>query len=217
MLKYFHFIPESFLALLVSFSNWFLEFPIKRLYCVGKEGPTLSCSCWFITFIKRLVMGQMWCANTLSLSSQLAPRVQYARPVFVRAEWHSDLWSVKPPCLWRIPAFTSVFPVFNSVAWWHTVPVSPEMVLGPCGKERRVGPPFGKKGNKAMNEKSEQKGKLSHCASSVWHPLYQTLRRPCRALFRGEGTSHSTPVQSCSSQKESQLTILAFLKLTFYS
>lgn len=159
MLKYFHFIPESFLAFLVSFSNWFLEFPIKRLYCVGRKAPPLSCSCWFITFIKLLVMGQMWCANTLSLSSQLAPRVQYSRPVFVRAEWHGDLWSVKPPCLWRIPAFTSVFPVFNSVAWWHTVPVSPEMVLGPCGKEWRVVPPFERRETKLWMRNQGRRGK----------------------------------------------------------
>lgn len=205
MLKYFHFIPESFLALLVSFSNWFLEFPIKRLSCVGRKAPPLSCACWFITFIKLLVMGQMWCANTLSLSSQLAPRVQYTRPVFVRAEWHGDLWSVKPPCLWRIPAFTSVFPVFNSVAWWHTVPVSPRNGSGALWQRTEGRATLWKKGNKAMNEKSGQKGKVSHRALSVWHPLHQTSRRHCRARSEGRGHGRSIPVQSCSSQRESQL------------
>lgn len=40
MLKYFHFIPESLLALLVSFSNWFLEFPHQKAFLCGEEGPT---------------------------------------------------------------------------------------------------------------------------------------------------------------------------------
>lgn len=212
MLKYFHFIPESFLAFLVSFSNWFLEFPIKRLYCVGRKAPPLSCSCWFITFIKLLVMGQMWCANTLSLSSQLAPRVQYARPVFVRAEWHGDLWSVKPPCLWRIPAFTSVFPVFNSVAWWHTVPVSLEMVLGPCGKEWRV-PPFERRETKLWMRNQGRRGKwvtmLCLCGTHFIRPRGGTAG-PVQS-----GGDTAAPLQY-SPQRESQLTILAFLKLIFY-
>lgn len=143
-------------------------------------------------------MGQMWCANTLSLSSQLAPRVQYARPVFVRAEWHGDLWSVKPPCLWRIPAFTSVFPVFNSVAWWHTVPASPRNGSGALWQRTEGRATLWKKGNKAMNEKSGQKGKVSHRALSVWHPLQQTSRRHCRARSEGRGHGRSIPVQFIS-------------------
>lgn len=148
-------------------------------------------------------MGQMWCANTLSPSSQLAPRVQYARPVFfVRAEWHGDLWSVKPPCLWRIPAFTSVFPVFNSVAWWHTVPVSSEMVLGPCGKEWRVVPPFERRETKLWMRNQGRRGKwvtvLCLCSTHFIRPRGSTAGPVQRG---GDTPPHSSTVPFISEGK----------------
>lgn len=118
----------------------------------------------------------MWCANTLSQSSQLEPLVQYTETSFCSSGVTWWFMKCQTPCLWRIPAFTSVFPVFNSVSWWHTVPVSLEAVLWALWQrvEGRFTP--WRKGNKATNEKSEQNGSVSHCALPLWHPRWSHLR-----------------------------------------
>lgn len=165
-------------------------------------------------------MGQMWCANTLPQCSQPEPRVQSTRPVFVRAEWHGDLWSVKPPCLWRIPAFTSVFPVFNSVAWWHTVPVSLEMVLWALWQRTGRGSFHPSKEGKQSYEwevRTERESESPCFVTVAPTSHFLTPRRPhCLPGPEGRGHCLSTLVQSCWSQDDSQSTMLPFLKLAFF-
>lgn len=107
-----------------------------------------------------------------SKSSERTPRVQSRRPFCVVAAWHRDLWSVNPPCLWRIPAFTSVSRVYFSCPGDTLSFINPEMALEAAWPTD--GGMFLKGGNKAVSEKWGQKGKASH------HPV--TVRPSCSHL-----------------------------------
>lgn len=95
-----------------------------------------------------------------SKSSERTPRVQSRRPFCVVAAWHRDLWSVNPPCLWRIPAFTSVSRVYFCCPGDTLSFINPEMALEAAWP--MDGGMFLKGGNKAVSEKWGQKGKASH-------------------------------------------------------
>lgn len=87
---------------------------------------------------------------------------------------------------------------------------------GPCGKEWRVGFTLFKKGNKAMNEKSGQNGKVSHCSLSPWHPLYHTSEAPGgSALWRGILLSHSSSVLLLSLKVNSPFCLFSETSISF--
>lgn len=73
------------------------------------------------------------------------------------------------------------------LSWWHTVPLSPGMVLWPSGKWMEGCFPLFKEGHRAVNEQSGENGKVSHCALSPWRALHHTWRPGPRLQFRAGG------------------------------
>lgn len=114
------------------------------------------------------------------------PGVQYMRTAFVIVEWHGDLWSVKPSCLWRIPAFTSVFHVYFSCPG-DTLSCKPwNGCVDLVANDWRVVSPFLRRETKQWMRKRERMGKwvpvLCHCGCT-----WARLMGPARCLeFKGE-------------------------------
>lgn len=154
------------------------------------HAPPSSHSYWFIAFIKLLVANQMWYASRLHQQvRERKPRVQYMRLVFVIPEWHGDLWSVKSSCLWRILAFTSVFPVFISVALVTHCPCKPwNGSVSLVANEWKVFSPFLRRETKLWMRNRDRMGKwvtvLCHCGTYFITPH---KGRPV-LQFKGEGS-----------------------------
>lgn len=104
------------------------------------------------------------------------------------------------------------------LSWWHTVPISPGMVLWTCGKwmvEGRFPPFWG--GKQAMNEKSGENGKVSHCALSLWRALNHTSRQSCAYSSKESGSFPSEiEFQFWPSQNGNAVTTFSFLKITLF-
>lgn len=72
-----------------------------------------------------------------------------------------------------------------------------------------------KKGNEAMNEKSEQSEKESHCALSPWHLFIDHTSEVGQVAVQWGGSPSPIPVESCRSQSEGEFTSLPSLKPNF--
>lgn len=138
---------------------------------------------------------------------------------FCYPDWHGDLCSVRPSCLWRTPAFTCVSRVYFSCPG-DTVPESPAVLLQTLWRVK-VGssPSLSKKGNQVMPEKLGEEREVSrllcHCFA---HSCHTSHGQDSAHGSKGHGScSSKAEFQFWWSQNENALTTLFFKKWLYFS
>lgn len=163
LVSWFGFFLVVFFLVIVS-----LDSPWRRLSCFETEALALF-SPYLICYIYKAFSKEpdVVCKQTPPARRAGGTWVQYMRAAFVIPDWHGDLWSVRPSCLWRTPAFTCVSRVYFSCPG-DTVSESPAMVLRTLWRVNGgSSPSLSKKGNQVMTEKLGEEREVSrllcHC------------------------------------------------------
>ena len=191
-LKYFSVTPETMLGFWFGFFIFYLflglrfflvivslDFPWRWLSCFKTEAlalfsPSLIC-CIYKAFSNE---PDVVCKQTPPASRAGGSWVQCMRAAFAVPDWHGDLWSVRPSCLWRTPAFTYVFCVYFSCPGDTLPPKALQWFSGPCG-EWTEGPPrlpFLRRETKSWLRSWERRGKWVACFVTALHTLSHLTR-----------------------------------------